>query len=262
MLTKNVYPKCYKSFRQWCISTPNANDFYYSLGPPKLFDVTLRDGLQSLSKEEQTKFTTIHKIEMYKEILLRHNINNIELGSVVSEKILPIFKDSIQFCEAIHCYQQPNKTDKTEQVNNYLLVSNKEKMKKVINKTYINNFAFITSVSNSFQFKNTKMSLEQSDQDILNILYELDENKDRVKLPNVKLYVSCINECPVEGKIDNDFIVYRLLNLNKLNIENLCLSDTCGTLEVDDFEYIIETCLFFGLRASILSLHLHVKPGR
>ena len=30
----------------------------------------------------------------------------------------------------------------------------------------------------------------------------------------------------------------------------------------EDFEYIIETCLQFGLQASKFSLHLHVKPGR
>jgi hypothetical protein len=40
-------------------------------------------------------------------------------------------------------------------------------------------------------------------------------------------------------------------------IGELCLSDTCGTLKFEDFEYIIDNCLYFGLPAKKLSLHLH-----
>jgi hypothetical protein len=47
-----------------------------------------------------------------------------------------------------------------------------------------------------------------------------------------------------------------------MNVDNICLSDTCGTLDVEDFEYIVDTCNFFGLPSSKLSLHLHVKNGR
>jgi hypothetical protein len=105
------------------------------------------------------------------------------------------------------------------------------------------------------------MSLQQSDQDIYSMLYQLEENIKIERMPNIKLYVSCINECPIEGKIDNDAIVNRLLQLSKMNIENICLSDTCGTMTIEDFEYIIDSCLYFGLQSSKISLHLHVKPG-
>jgi hypothetical protein len=40
------------------------------------------------------------------------------------------------------------------------------------------------------------------------------------------------------------------------------LSDTCGTITTEDFEYIIESCLFFGLAPSKISLHLHVKNDK
>jgi hypothetical protein len=33
-------------------------------------------------------------------------------------------------------------------------------------------------------------------------------------------------------------------------------------LELDDFEYIVDTCNFFGIPFSKFSLHLHVKPDR
>jgi hypothetical protein len=106
------------------------------------------------------------------------------------------------------------------------------------------------------------MTLEESDKDIYEMLYELDVSKYRGRPPFVKLYVSCINECPIEGKVDNDFIVHRLLTLNKMNVDSICLSDTCGTLNEEDFEYIVDTCAFFGLPLSKFSLHLHVNKNR
>jgi hypothetical protein len=109
------------------------------------------------------------------------------------------------------------------------------------------------------------MTLEESDKDIYDMLYELDNNINtniKSKKSFVKLYVSCINECPIEGKIDNDFIVNRILNLNKMNVDDICLSDTCGSLNEEDFEYIVDTCAYFGLPFSKFSLHLHVKRER
>jgi len=259
MLTKIMQPICGKSFRSWLLSNPKFNKFYYEMGEPLPFDVTLRDGLQGLTKDEQNEFTTNKKVEIYKDIILLHKSKNIEIGSLASEKVLPIFKDTFQFFEAISNYQPESLTEKT---NHFILVPNKDKLKTIINNNNINHLSFITSVSNSFQLKNTKMNLQQSDQEIYEMLYELDENQVRTKKPIIKLYVSCINECPIEGKIDNDFIVNRILTLSKMNVENICLSDTCGTITTEDFEYIIETCLFFGLAPSKLSLHLHVKNER
>lgn len=261
MFTKIMQPICGTSFRRWLLSNPKFNKFYYEIGEPHPFDVTLRDGLQALSKDEQNEFTTKKKLEIYKEIILRHKPTNVEIGSIVSEKVLPIFKDTFEFSEAINNYENENES-LTEKINHFIVVPNKDKLKTIINNSNINCLSFITSVSNSFQLKNTKMNLEQTDQEIYEMLYELDENMIRTKKPIIKLYVSCINECPIEGKLDNDFIVNRILKLSKMNVENICLSDTCGTITTEDLEYIIETCIFFGLAPSKLSLHLHVKNDK
>jgi hypothetical protein len=45
-------------------------------------------------------------------------------------------------------------------------------------------------------------------------------------------------------------------------VDIICLSDTCGSLNPEDFEYIIDTCKVFGLPMSKISLHLHVNPER
>jgi hypothetical protein len=77
-----------------------------------------------------------------------------------------------------------------------------------------------------------------------------------------KLYVSCVNRCPIIGRIDNDFIVHELLHYHTAYaFDEICLSDTCGTLTYDDFEYVADTILHFGVPASKLSLHLHVNDS-
>lgn len=256
MSFKKIYPVSFKEFSQWILTKPIYNKFYYNLGEPKPFDVTLRDGLQALPQSEHSNYTTNKKFEIYKDLMVNQKLKNIEIGSIVSEKVLPIFKDTVKLLETISCYMSLN------EINNYIVVANKEKLRTVINNSNINHFSFITSVSNSFQIKNTKMNLEQSESEINEMLFEIDENNKRIIKPLVKLYVSCINFCPLEGKIDNDFIVNRILKLSKMNVDDICLSDTCGTLTLEDFEYIAETCIFFGLQPSKLSLHLHVKKER
>jgi isopropylmalate/homocitrate/citramalate synthase len=256
MLARNMYPVCAKTFQHFYESNKNFGAMYKKLNP-KLFDVTLRDGLQGLTKEQQQQFTFVEKENLYHKILYIQKPTNIEIGSVVSETVLPIFKDTFRFASYIFQYNE-NEPDK-DKTNYYVVVPNQIKLGELLKNTHITNFSFITSVSDSFQLKNTKMNLDNSDKEIYEMLYKLEEFTVK---PNIKLYVSCINECPIEGKLDNDFIVHRILQLSKMNVENICLSDTCGTLEIEDFEYIIETCLYFGLPPSILSLHLHVKPGR
>ena len=262
MLT-NMYPKCAQSFKKWYLSSYKFGKMYNDLGKPKPFDVTLRDGLQALTKEEQNAFITYDKLTLYNNIISIHNPKNIEIGSIVSEKVLPIFKDTIEISEILYDFQLKGKEIENKKIKSiFVLVPNKDKLKSVINNPKINHFSFITSVSNSFQLKNTKMTLEESDKDIYEMLYELDDNKYRKRKPFVKLYVSCINECPIEGKIDIHFIVNRILKLNSMNVDSICLSDTCGTLNVDDFEYIVDTCAFFGFPLSKFSLHLHLKRER
>ena len=252
---KSMYPICANSFKQWCQTNKIYNNFFLSLNKSSIFDVTLRDGLQALSKKEQNEITTMDKMKIYRNIVSNYSPQHIEIGSIVSGKILPIFSDTIQFLDQIIDHDNENKVLNEK----YVLIPSREKLKEVINNNYINCFSFISSTSNNFQLKNTKKTLTESDSDLYEMLYDLENKKEKTI---VKLYVSCINECPIDGKIDNDFIVHRLLKLHNMNIDIICLSDTCGSLNPDDFEYIIDTCKVFGLPMSKVSLHLHVKPDR
>ena len=63
------------------------------LNKVKLFDVSLRDGLQGLTLIEQHRFKFYHKKNLYNDIIKTHNPFNMEIGSFVSPKVLPIFSD-------------------------------------------------------------------------------------------------------------------------------------------------------------------------
>ena len=129
-------------------------------------------------------------------------------------------------------------------------------------KNNILNYSFITSVSDKFQIKNTKRSLLET-RKLLNEMFQLvNKNKLENKTHDIKLYLSCIDECPIGGKISLQDIVEEIMhyyvNHNK-SINELCLSDTCGTLKHDRFKIIIDTLLdYYRIEPEILSLHLHV----
>jgi hypothetical protein len=249
----NIYKsnsvKYFIDFNKWLLSNPNYYYIYCQLGKPKPFDVTLRDGLQGLPLEQQVKYNLNTKTTIYNE-LKSCELENIEIGSIVSDKIYPIFSDTLSFFSLV------NTPTSILPINNYILIPNFNKYNKVCKTSQIKHFSLLSSVSNTFQLSNTHMTLQQSDEDISNIL------KQDLMNSTFKLYVSCIKECPIEGIINNDFIVNRLLKLNKFNVNKLCLSDTCGSLIANDLEYIITTCYKFGMVPSNFSLHLHVKPNR
>ena len=91
--------KTFDSFIKNCMKNKVWINTYKCLGSPKPFDVTLRDGLQSLSSQDLKIFTFEHKIKMYKEIMKNHKSEQIEIGSITSKKVLPIFNDSLDLLE-------------------------------------------------------------------------------------------------------------------------------------------------------------------
>jgi hypothetical protein len=186
----------------------------------------------------------------------KYKPKNMEIGSIVSNKVLPIFQDSDSLFNWIEwCQLEPSES----KINNFILIPNEKCFQSIHTFIGLSNFSFITSVSESFQMKNTKMSLDTTFQQLNNMMRTL-KNKDS-KHHTVKLYVSCINECPIEGKIDNNIVIEKILEYQELKPDILCLSDTCGTLTEDDLHYIVNNIKKCGSYNN-LSLHLHVKPGR
>jgi len=232
----------------------------------KIFDVTLRDGLQTLNSNEQELFTTNHKIKLYNHLINNYNVTNLEIGSFVNTKILPIFKDT----EELFKYAENNTNRNKNSINHYILVPNQEYLIKALN-SGVKNFSFITSVSNRFQLKNTKQLLNENLNHLNEMMNILNDHKtmiinknNNIKLEyKVKLYVSCINECPIEGKIPLSNIITQLYFLNMLKFDKICLSDTCGSLTNEEFIEIMDRLIkTVKIDVSKISLHLHIKPER
>lgn len=225
----------------------------YAKISPILFDVSLRDGLQGANP---TDWPTAKKREVFHTINTKYQPQSIELGSLCSYKILPIMADTRELhTYAISTFKKENK----ETIHNaYVLIPAVSKLRTAINYG-MTHLSFITSVSNIFQLKNTNMTLTKVKSDFTQ-MFEILQGEPDAERYIKKLYISCINECPISGKIDNDFVINEILQYNsKFSFDELCLSDTCGTLLYDDFEYIVETIHFFGVPLSKISLHLHVS---
>lgn len=247
----SIYPKCESSFMKLVYSQKKLTNLYVNkLIKVTPFDVSLRDGLQCLTISEQCNFNTDLKKEIYNKIIRKYNPRNIEIGSFVNNQILPIFSDTKELIN----YVNNNNNNR-----HYVLVPNKDKLINAIN-SGATNYSFITSVSNSFQLKNTKKTLAETYSNLINMMSYLD--KSAVENYKVKLYVSCIDDCPIEGKIHTHNIVSELFSLSLLNFDKICLSDTCGTLTHENFINIIEDTKKLGIDTKKFSLHLHVNPER
>jgi hypothetical protein len=224
----------------------------------------------------------------------------MEVGSIVSYNLMPQMKNSIELYKyatnryPINKYALPYNYDTNKYINNKPInnkpINNKPINNKPINnknltncdlyydlnnincdffllvppiKSYINeailnnikNISLITSVSDTFQQKNIKRSILDTKKVLNTILC------DDTQFTNIKLYISCITNCPIDGKKNNDYIINEIIYYSKLKyINNLCLSDTCGDMNFIDFKYIIDN-LLLQIDISNISLHLHVNKN-
>jgi len=240
----------------------------YSSISPILFDVSLRDGIQNA---DASKWSTDRKKAMLRHISETEHPTRMEVGSLVSSKVLPIMGDSLEM------YHHGMDTLAKNGVEVYMLVPSLSRLQTALNYN-ITNMSFITSVSDSFQRKNIRRTLEETKEELSKMsMLVKDMPAIRKKLRSMpdakgeeyelftenvvrsKLYISCITECPISGKQDIDYVLREILMYHtKYEFDELCLSDTCGTLTFDDYEYLLDALLFFGVPASKLSLHLHV----
>ena len=122
-------------------------------------------------------------------------------------------------------------------------------------------FSFYTSVSpkyNAYQTGKTMYETKYLLYKSMELLQKQSHYNEYIK----KLYISCINHCPITGKIDNDYILRQILEYNKnYDIDEICLSDNIGIISPRDLKYIIKTLPIFGLPLSKISLQLYVSPS-
>tara|TARA_Y100000816_G_C26022124_1_gene534756 strand:- start:168 stop:995 length:828 start_codon:yes stop_codon:yes gene_type:complete len=206
-----------------------------------LFDVSLRDGIQSIKQ----RYSLSDKKNIFYKIYNKYNPESIEIGSLVSEKIIPQMSGSLDLFKSVHT---------TCDKDIYMMIPDVKRYQDLKGKG-IQNISLITSISNSFTLKNTNKSEEKSLENIKKIIDI--SRKDNI-IKKIKLYISCINECPIDGKINNDVVIEKILRYLKFSeINEFCLSDTCGTLNFKDYKYILDN-ISKNINNDKIGLHLHI----
>jgi isopropylmalate/homocitrate/citramalate synthase len=232
---------------------------------PILFDVSLRDGIQNAKQEN---YPTALKQQIFCHIINKHRPNSIEVGSLINPKVLPILSDSLKLYKFSQQYlrdvRQWNESARDlensypEKLGVYMLIPSISKLKIAIENN-IKHLSFITAVSNEFQKKNTNQTLEETKEN-MHKMFSLLENPEEYR---IKLYISCINKCPISGIIETELIIREIFYYHEhFRFQELCLSDTCGELPIEEFRKIIDSCLLFGIPSSQIGLHLHYLPEK
>lgn len=215
----------------------NTYNMYKSKSPslyPILTDVSLQDGLRSENREP---FSFFEKKKLYHKFIDLEIPYKIEIG-LLSEN------------EDIYDYIYENNKLTDMQV----LVPSYQDLGKVLKKG-VQHLSFMTSCSNKYQEKYANQTLKETTMELDKIFCEL-RDKKVVK----KLYISCINECPIDGKIDNDFIIHQVVdNYQKYDLEEICLSDTCGSLTFKNYKYLIDSLLQYSFLRTKIGLNLRIN---
>ncbi len=209
----------------------------------ELFDVSLRDGIQGQPAE---LFPLERKKQIFKNILMTHCPPKMEIGALTK---LPSMTGSLEMYNYVKNY-----TDMTEP---YILIPNFRKFSEAL-KHGIEHMSFIASVSDRFQLANTGKTMDDTRLELNVILKHLSLYAPHTQ---TKLYISCVNRCPFVGYIHCDLAVYRIMEyIFENKYDEVCLSDTCGTLTHPIFVKIVDKLIHMGVSPKNISLHLHVSP--
>jgi len=207
---------------------------------PILFDVSLRDCFSQMPIQD--------KKSLFYNILWEYNPDNLEIGSLLNSKMMPDFLSSLDLVQELS-EEKPLFWGRDGDKNIYMAINNADKLIPAIKKN-VKYFSLITPLH--FNFPRSQKELNK----IFDILKKsVPENK-------TKLYISCTNEWTEEGVLDSDYIIHKLLNYyEKYEPDLLCLSDTFGLLDSEEYEYIVNNCIYFGLPSYKICVNLHFNPN-
>jgi len=184
----------------------------FSLGFPKqvkIIEVGPRDGLQN-------EINIIHsniKIAFINQ-LAETGLKEIEVTSFVSPKWIPQLSDHLEVFKTIN--KNPN-------IHYSVLIPNLLGLENALS-VDIKNIAVIATPSELFSQKNTNCSVSQNLKRIEAILALAKRHKIRVRA-----YISCVFDCPYEGKIHAKKVLSLGQALLSLGCDEISLGDTIGT---------------------------------
>lgn len=213
----------------------------------KLFDVTMRDGLQSV----KTMIPLEEKKAMVERLLKHRRPDSLEIGSLVSAKAMPQMATSIDLFKHTDEFIRQS-TDLNTRL--FMLVPPRFDRMCQAHELGVRNVSVMSSVSDDFQLKNVRQTTSQTISTITNSLRLL-------TFDSAKVYLSCVNECPVaKRKYATHHIADVVVEYAKIpQVSEICLSDTMGTLRWVTLREILEEARASGVLMDKISLHLHIS---
>jgi hydroxymethylglutaryl-CoA lyase len=207
----------------------------------RIFEVGPRDGLQN----EKHLLPRSEKLLLI-ESLIKAGIRELEAGAFVRADRVPQMAESELLHEELLTHKLPGAF--------YYLVPNQTGLERAISKG-VSNIAVFTAVSETFNQKNIRMSVQESFKEIEGIVHTA-----RLRGIKVRGYVSTVWGCPFEGRIDPSRALPILEQMLSLPIDELSIGDTIGVAAPKGVDSILKP-LLSNVRDTKLAVHFHDTRG-
>ena len=201
-----------------------------------IFEVGPRDGLQNIKNEIPIN----RKIELI-DILSTTGIKKIECGSFVSAKWVPQMRGTDQIFQEIF---------RKDGVKYTALTPNLKGFENAMN-VKVDEIAVFAAASETFSQKNVNCSIAES----LERFVDIFKKAKQKKIP-VRGYVSCIVECPYEGKVKPEKVLEVTSRLLDMGCYEVSLGDTIGKGTPKTVEALLKV-ICENLHAQQLAGHFH-----
>ena len=201
-----------------------------------IFEVGPRDGLQNIKNEIPVN----RKIEFI-DILSTTGIKKIECGSFVSAKWVPQMRGTDQIFQEIF---------RKDGVKYTALTPNLKGFENAMN-VKVDEIAVFAAASETFSQKNVNCSIAES----LERFEDIFKKARQKKIP-VRGYVSCIVECPYEGKVKPEKVLEVTSRLLDMGCYEVSLGDTIGKGTPKTVEALLKV-ICENLHVQQLAGHFH-----
>lgn len=210
-----------------------------------IVEVSPRDGLQN-----EKELVPLDLKEKFVRKLMESDVNEIEVGSFVSAKIVPQMKDTDELLLRVE------KNDRTAKFS--VLVPNLRGFERVMNlpdDKKPEKIAVFTAASETFNKKNIGMTIGESLRVFREVVGEAKRNKFEVRA-----YISTAFWCPFEGKVATDKVIGICEELFSMGVDEISIADTVGRASpLDTRELLSQVAKKFDI--SKIALHFHATYG-
>ena len=206
-----------------------------------IIEVGPRDGLQN----EAVFVPTSLKIN-FVNALLAAGLSSVEVTSFVPAKWVPQMADHEELIQSL---------DLSVDANLSVLIPNRYGYSRAL-ELGVSHMAFMTAASATFCEKNTACDIDESMNRVQLLLQQAVE--DRV---SNRVYLSCVYNCPYQGKIDLLSVVQQIKQLYNYGAEQISLGDTTGKAYPEQTEKLLGM-LRNEVPTHVLAVHYHDTEHR